>query len=96
MREVLLFRPALSRDGARGIVRIPWTERNGHVFNVRNERGTIIFYDAQVGNGDVSFYFEHAFAGRQVNNRIGLDFLRVDNLSVSRDVVFFIKKSRSS
>ena len=34
-------------DGARGIVRISWNGREGHVWNVRNENGRVVYYDAQ-------------------------------------------------
>ncbi|MBR1835758.1 MAG: hypothetical protein IJ783_00565 [Kiritimatiellae bacterium] len=79
-------------DGARGIIRIGWAKFSGHVFNVRNENGKVIYYDAQNGRVDASGYFKMAFTGEIGHTgRRGIDFLRVDNLAVSRRIGDFIK-----
>lgn len=36
-------------EGSRGIVRVAWNKRSGHVFNVEYKNGKITAYDAQTG-----------------------------------------------
>ena len=82
-------------DGARGLIRIGWTASKGHVFNVRNDAGNVVFYDAQNGREDASYYFRRAFTGVHVDGRKGLDFLRTDNLPVSSRIGEFVKPKSS-
>ena len=75
-------------NGARAIVRVRWQGLDsGHVFNVENQGGKIIYSDAQVG----SFYknAKEALEGSAVHET---QLVRVDNLNFTEKVAQAVTK----
>lgn len=73
-------------NGSRAVVSITWKGRNsGHVFNVENKNGKILFIEAQVGKE----YNQKGIFDRVNLNEISLT--RTDNLRISERCKEFVR-----
>lgn len=75
-------------EGARAIVEVVWNQGNrmsGHVFNVENYHGQIIFYDTQTNTPDASSYFSYIIS-HSVNRFKNPNILRTDNRRFSSKI----------
>lgn len=68
--------------GSRAVVQVWWSGSGGHIFNVENVKGKVVFIDAQVGKmGDaVSSYFDPKKRGLRPSGTV---LLRTDNVKLS-------------
>lgn len=76
-------------EGSRGIVRVAWGSRNGHVFNVEYKNGKITAYDAQ--NGKTYTNFAEALKGTK---RGYAQIVRTDNVTFKTSEVSKYVKER--
>lgn len=64
-------------DGSRAVVQTFWSQGGGHVFNVENRHGRIVWVDAQPGK----YVSQKRYTGNMRPDSVGL--VRTDNLRVS-------------
>lgn len=71
-------------NGSRGVVQVYWKNGGGHVFNVENASGKIMYSDAQTGKVvNINKYMSAARPG-------SVNLIRTDNLKVSNRMREFV------
>lgn len=75
-------------NGSRAILRVGWNSTNGHVINVENVGGKVIYRDAQVG---VKYNAKDLFSAVKPGT---CQLTRVDNLNFTEDIANAVTKDR--
>ena len=75
-------------DGSRAVIQILYRGGGGHVFNVENDNGRIVYIEAQTGKIKDMPRTMKSVRTDSVN------IVRVDNLRVSERAKNFVKKSK--
>ena len=68
-------------SNATGVCGIEWKNKQGHIFNWIIKDGSVSFYDAQTGDGDVSRYW------RLIDHTGHLQLARLDNADIISDSI---------
>ena len=73
-------------NGSRGIVKVAYNSKEGHVFNVEYKRGKLYYYDAQTGV---------QYRNKTVFNHVktqSVEVMRTDNLKINDSVRDMVRK----
>ena len=74
-------------SGSRAVVQVFWKGGGGHVFNVENDRGRMVYVDAQTHKRvNINEYMSQAYTG-------DVNLIRTDNLRISNRARKFVVKA---
>ena len=74
-------------SGSRAVIQVLWRNGGGHVFNVENQGGRIVWVEAQTGRmRDPAETMSHAKTGT-------IDLVRTDNLKLSGRITQFVRQN---